>query len=74
MQDFPEPLQIENGDVVITFPFEVDPQSTLGNVVVYTHNKCCIGTRFICIAHCGFLLSAAGPKELRVGSTDQPVR
>jgi len=31
-------------------------------------------SRFICIAHCGFLLPAAGPEELRVGSTDQPVR
>ena len=46
MQDFPEPLQIENGDVVITFPFEVDPQSTLRNVVVYAHNECCIGDPF----------------------------
>ena len=46
MQDFPEPLQIENEDVVVTFPFEVDPQSTLGNVVVYAHNKCCIGDPF----------------------------
>ena len=31
-------------------------------------------TRFICIAHCGFLLPAPGPQKLRVGRTDQPAR